>query len=124
MRGPAPSISTLSRVSLTVVDNLGESLTTTAQVTVGGSGVSASFTAIITPLVGDRVVNFDASASTGNGLTYMWNFGDGDTPTVSIPTITYAFVDDSERNVVLTVTDIQGNSASTTMTVDPEPTLP
>ena len=92
--------------------------------TVGGSGVSASFTAIITPLVGDRVVNFDASASTGNGLTYLWNFGDGDTPTVSIPTITYAFVDDSERNVVLTVTDIQGNSASTTMTVDPEPTLP
>jgi len=41
--------------------------------------------------------------------------------TETIPNITYAFVDDSTRNVVLTVTDIAGNSAPTTMTVDPEP---
>lgn len=109
------------RVTLTVTDNLGEKNTPNATVPVGAVVVSASFTATITPLVGDRVVNFDASASTGSGLSYTWNFGDGAIVTETVPTITYAFVDDSTRNVVLTVTDIAGNTASTTVTVDPEP---
>ena len=109
------------RVTLTVTDNLGEKNTPNATVPVGAVVVSASFTATITPLVSDRVVNFDASASTGSGLSYTWNFGDGAIVTETVPTITYAFVDDSTRNVVLTVTDIAGNTASTTVTVDPEP---
>ena len=114
------SASTYS-VTLTVTDNLGEKNTANATVPVGSVVVSASFTWTSTTLVGDRVVNFDASASTGNGLTYTWNFGDGEILTATVPTISYAFVDDSIRNVVLTVTDIAGNSASTTVTVDPAP---
>lgn len=87
----------------------------TASVQVGGV-VTADFTA--TPAA-DRVVNFDASASTGTGLTYTWNFGDGDPETVSNATITHVFTDDGPRNVVLTVTDIEGNSASITKIVTP-----
>ena len=64
---------------------------------------------------------FTRDISIGSGLSYTWNFGDGEIVTETVPTITYAFVDDSTRNVVLTVTDIAGNSASTTMTVDPAP---
>jgi len=107
-------------VTLTVTDNVGERSTSSASVQVGGT-VTAAFTATTTPLVGDRVVNFDASASTGTGLTYTWNFGDGAPETVTTATTTHAFQDDAARNVVLTVTDIEGNSASTTNTVDPEP---
>ena len=107
-------------VTLTVTDNVGERNTSSASVLVGGT-VTAAFTATNTPLVGDRVVNFDASASTGTGLTYTWNFGDGDPETVTNATITHAFQDDAARNVVLTVTDVEGNSASITNTVTPEP---
>ena len=64
---------------------------------------------------------FTRDISIGSGLSYTWNLGDGEIVTETVPTITYAFVDDSTRNVVLTVTDIAGNSASTTMTVDPAP---
>ena len=102
-------------VTLTVTDNVGERSTSSASVLVGGT-VTAAFTA--TPAA-DRVVNFDASASTGAGLTYTWNFGDGDPTTVSSAMITHAFVDDGPRNVVLTVTDIEGNSASITQIVTP-----
>lgn len=102
-------------VTLTVTDNVGERSTSTASVQVGGV-VTADFTA--TPAA-DRVVNFDASASTGTGLTYTWNFGDGDPETVSNATITHVFTDDGPRNVVLTVTDIEGNSASITKIVTP-----
>lgn len=102
-------------VTLTVTDNIGEHNTSSASVQVGGA-VTANFTA--TP-VADRVVNFDASTSTGTGLTYTWNFGDGDPTTVPNATITHAFTDDGPRNVVLTVTDINGNSASITKSVTP-----
>jgi PKD repeat protein len=100
---------------LTVTDNVGERSTSNASVQVAGT-VTAAFTA--TP-VADRVVNFDASASTGSGLSYTWNFGDGDPTTVSSAMITHAFVDDGPRNVVLTVTDIEGTSASITQSVTP-----
>ena len=72
-------------------------------------------------LVGWQLLALRGEASTGSGLSYTWNFGDGAIVTETVPTITYAFVDDSTRNVVLTVTDIAGNTASTTVTVDPEP---
>jgi PKD repeat protein len=107
-------------VTLTVTDNVGERSTKNGTVPVSGT-VTAAFKATPTTLVGDRVVNFDASASTGTGLTYTWNFGDGNPTTVSSATITHAFQSDEARNVVLTVTDIEGNSASITNSVTPEP---
>lgn len=107
-------------MTLTVTDNVGERSTLSASVPVDGT-VTAAFTVTSTPLVGDRVVNFDASASTGTGLIYTGNFCDGDPETVTTATITHAFQDDAARNVVLTVTDVEGNSASITNTVDPEP---
>lgn len=69
------------------------------------------------PLPPDCIV--DASASTGSGLSYTWNFGDGDPTTVSNAMITHAFTDDGPRNVVLTVTDVEGNSASITQSITP-----
>jgi len=106
-------------VTLTVTDNVGERNTSSASVQVGGT-VTAAFTAVQTAMLGDYVVNFDASASTGFGLTYTWDFGHGDPETtVTSATITHTFPDSVIRNVVLTVTDIAGNTASITNTVDP-----
>ena len=83
--------------------------------------LSASTVKSVTVVSGGRVVNFDVSASTGLGLIYTWNFGDGDPETVINANITHAFHDnDGPRDVVLTVTDIDENSASITNTVDPE----
>ena len=47
-----------------------------------------------------------ANTSSGPGLTYKWNFGDGNTSTLSAPTHIYAV--DGLYTVQLTVTDIYG----------------
>lgn len=52
-------------------------------------------TAVInTPIISGLAVNFDASQSTdpdsGTTLTYLWNFGDGQTSTLMSPAHTYA----------------------------------
>ena len=90
------------------------------QVSSGYKGVAIGSEPVPADCIVDGVI-IDGGAVANNGLSYTWNFGDGQIVTETIPNITYAFVDDSTRNVVLTVTDIAGNSAPTTMTVDPEP---
>ncbi len=55
----------------------------------------------------------------GQIVSYEWDFGDGTTG--SSPSTTHAYSSPATYSVTLTVTDIAGNTASTTVTVDPEP---
>ncbi len=62
-----------------------------------------------TVLVGETV-RFDGSGSTGNNLTYSWDFGTDATPSTgrgATPTCTYSTT--GEKTVTLTVTDVTGS---------------
>ena len=109
-------------INLTVTDSTGQTATATEDITVNTVLVTASFTATNTSATGDFVVNFNASASTGSVLTYSWDFGDGTAPQIAlpVPTVTHTFADGSTRNVTLTVTDVNGASASITLSVTPD----
>jgi hypothetical protein len=78
-----------------------------------------------TPLAGTPVT-FDASGSygfrnIGGVLTpdptylkeYTWNFGDGNTTTVTVPTIVHVYADMGEYAVVLTVKDLDNRVGTT-----------
>ncbi|MDA1093838.1 MAG: PKD domain-containing protein [Acidobacteria bacterium] len=115
-------------VTLTVVDNVGDRTTTTASVTVGGSGASptASFTVSPSPGTVDQDTVVDASASRaapGETITrYDWDFGEtgqrfqcpgdsrcGDQNRV----FTYRFSRSGSFTINLTVTDSSGAIATT-----------
>lgn len=115
-------------VSLTVVDNVGDRATTTASVTVGGSGASptASFTVSPSPGTVDQDTVVDASASRaapGETITrYDWDFGEtgqrfqcpgdsrcGDQNRV----FTYRYSRSGSFTINLTVTDSSGEVATT-----------
>ena len=66
----------------------------------------------------DTEVNFDGSGSTGDNLTYSWNFGAGATPaTGSGVTAACTYTTHGEKTVTLTVTDSHGNQDSDTLTI-------
>lgn len=61
------------------------------------------------------------NASTGEGLTYSWDFGDGETDNTASPTHTYAAA--GTYDVVLTVTNTGGTDEATeSITVEAQPT--
>ena len=68
------------------------------------------------------VVEFDGSDSTdpdGDALTYRWDFDDGSPDSTSVsPTHTFEEIKAGGYDVTLTVTDSQGLSDSTTITID------
>lgn len=57
-------------------------------------------------------VFFDASASTGNIVSYAWSFGDGRTSTTGNPVVSHHYGLAGTYNVVLTVTDDLGRRAT------------
>ncbi len=111
-------------VRLTITNSAGQTATTTKNVTVS-SGLVASFT--ISPTAGSvgTIINVNASASTAPpGRTikgYEWNFG-CDTSQCTSLTGTGVTSSTSYRSVgtytiTLTITDDQGNKATTSKTV-------
>jgi chitodextrinase len=58
-------------------------------------------------------VYFDASASTGNIISYQWLFGDGDSDSSAQPTTRHNYEMAGDYNVVLTVVDDKGRANST-----------
>lgn len=67
-------------------------------------------------------IYFDASQSTGYNLTYLWNFGDGNTSQDPQPENVYSKL--GNYTVVLTVTDSVGQDASTSQTVSVQVAAP
>ena len=77
------------------------------------AGPTASFFVSPTAPRADDDVFFDGSASTGSIVSYSWSFGYGRSSTSSDPTARHHYGVPGVYNVVLTVTDHLGRSAST-----------
>ena len=111
-------------VLLTVTDNDGATDTTTKTITVTApittnQSPTASFTATPTSGTAPLAVSFNASSSSdsdGSITSYAWDFKDGNTGTGQ--TINHTFSSAGSYNVLLTVTDDEGASDSTTKTIN------
>lgn len=71
--------------------------------------------------------NFDASGSTdpeGTALSYLWDFGDGNSATSAITQHTYNATGIQSFNAVLTVTDADGGVDTASVVVSPNNTPP
>ena len=100
---------------LTVTDNDGNTAIVSKLIIVNNKNVipTPSFTASPNPVdVGANIIfNASASSDDGNITTYAWNFGDGNT--ANGVSTTYSFTQAGSFTVKLTVTDNDGNKAST-----------
>ena len=67
--------------------------------------------------LGSTNFQFDASGSTGAGLTYAWNFGDTSNNTATGVTANHTYSTTGTKTITLTVTDNQGRTATTTRQV-------
>ena len=74
------------------------------------SEVAAAFTATPTSGKIPLTVQFDASASEGNDLTYIWDFGDG--TTASEKQVSHTFTEVQQYSVTLTVEDTSGQDTT------------
>ncbi len=66
--------------------------------------------------LGDTTSFSNLSSISAGSLSYLWNFGDGNTSTDSVPN--YLYTTSGTYNVVLTVTSAKGCIDSTTLSVD------
>ena len=106
--GEARTFLTTDRETIVTADAGGQRASATVLI---GTGPVASFTFSKTGLA----VTFNASASTGASLTYIWDFGDNTAGSgVSPPAHTYAA---GTYTVRLTVVDSLGQSGTTTNSV-------
>src|SRR5436305_13147524 len=69
----------------------------------GATGPTASFTANPSLVSPGTPVNFDGGGSTGTGLTYTRNFGDGTAPTTTGPTTSHPYTTPGVYPATLTV---------------------
>ncbi len=92
-------------VSLTVTDGDGSSVTNNINLVLG-SAIEADFSHSATNLQ----VSFTNQSSGGNGaLSYLWDFGDGNTSSAVSPSYTYGSA--GSYTVLLTVTDTMGRES-------------
>lgn len=62
-------------------------------------------------------ITYNASATTGTGLSYDWDFGDQTTATTNVPTTTHSYANNGTYTVTLNVTDINGCDSTITRTI-------
>jgi PKD repeat protein len=104
---------------LTVFDNEGFNGTTTSVVNIRNYPTANYVYSPATPFV-DEGVTFDASSSLPRGgiiTSYSWNFGDGNSTTVSFQRISHKYRLPGSYTVTLTVSDSEGLSSPTTSKV-------
>lgn len=100
-------------VTLTVTDDEGATGSSTQTVTLGNAPPTAAFTFVTNELM----VDFDGSSSSDDVsvVSWDWDFGDGNTATGSTASHTYAAA--GTYAVLLTVTDDEGATGSTSQDV-------
>jgi uncharacterized repeat protein (TIGR01451 family) len=111
----AYAVAGLYTVTLTAHNNYGPDSAAQAAITVGAPA-AASFNASATNVGINQVVTF-TNTSTGTALTFLWNFGDGVTSTVTSPT--HAYTNAGVYTVTLTAHNVYGpdSNAQTAITV-------
>ncbi len=102
------------RVCLDIVDNHGCCAQRCTSVTILCPAPISSFTNAVNCNGSQKTVQFTFTGS-GQGLTYLWDFGDGATSTLQNPT--HAYVNNGNYNISLTITDACGHSASSSSLV-------
>gem|GEM_PF-2051551 len=88
---------------------------------------TAAFTITPEQRVVGEAITFDASASfdpDGTIVTYVWNFGDGNTAREEVPTVTHSYTAAGNYTVQLKVVDDHGISHSNTTTITVVSALP
>ena len=107
-------------VTVTIVNDIGHSLTQMSNVTVDNANPVPSIDSISATRVEGGTISFAGSATDPAGsndtLTYVWNFGDGSLGVFGANS-EYIYSDNGTYVVTLTVTDEDGGSASTTQTI-------
>jgi YD repeat-containing protein len=117
-------------VGLRVVDNNGDTATTTRALTVQNRVPLASFTAVPNPVPTGTAVNFDASASSdpdGTVAKYEWDLdgnGSYETNAGATATTTKTYASASTPTIGLRVTDDNGATATTTRVLTVQNRLP
>lgn len=104
------------QVSVTALDPLHQSATASLNFNVLPPAPSAQFThAVDSSGSGPLTIDFDASGSTGDGLTYNWDFGDGNSGQGAQVSNTYQSV--GTYTVTLTVSDVANQQSSVSQSV-------
>jgi len=107
-------------VSLTITDNMGCTATIMHPVSVV-PGPLAMFGFTAPACSGSDVLFNDLSVANGSVITsWLWDFGDGNTQLVTAPgnpNVTHTYANSGVFTVTLTVTNLQGCDASTSMNV-------
>ncbi len=100
-------------ITLVVTDGAGQTAEYTQTVTPSSSLPTASFTINCVA----RSCDANASASTGSIVSYFWDWDDEGLSTTTVPTAHHDYPYDGTFTVRLTVTDTNGNQATTTRQV-------
>ncbi len=95
-------------VTVSVFDTGGETTTASTGVTVEERVISVSLTASPTNPAVNAVVQFTATATGGNIVTYNWNLGDGDTRVTTGPTTTKVYSSVGTRRITVEVVNASG----------------
>jgi PKD repeat protein len=102
-------------VTLTVTNDLGQSVSLSKTVTVGASSFTVDFTFSPTNPTRNQNVIFDATPSSSSATSWTWDFGDG--TTASGLRATHSFGTANVFVVRLTIADAAGHTVSTTKSV-------
>jgi PKD repeat protein len=96
------------QVTVAVSDTGGETTTAATTVIVEARAINVTLTASPTNPPVNTVVQFTATASGANVVSYNWNLGDGDTRVTTGPTISKVYGSAGRRRVTLDVVNAAG----------------
>lgn len=95
-------------VTVTVTDTGGDTTTATTTVTVEERVINVTLTASPASPQANTVVQFTATATGSNIVTYNWNLGDGDTRVTTGPTTSKVYGSPGRRRVTVEVVNAAG----------------